>query len=60
MNKTKHNKVEICTGKWGCGMFGGHVELKFIIQWISSSLAGRNMNFCTFNDDKLKKLSKSY
>lgn len=33
----------ICTGRWGCGAFGGDIYLKFLIQWISCSVAQRKM-----------------
>lgn len=25
-------------GNWGCGAFGGHLQLKFLIQWIAASM----------------------
>ncbi|KAF9435556.1 hypothetical protein BGZ76_006053 [Entomortierella beljakovae] len=28
----------IATGNWGCGAFGGHLQLKFILQWIAASV----------------------
>ncbi|TMW64171.1 hypothetical protein Poli38472_014288 [Pythium oligandrum] len=31
----------IATGNWGCGVFCGDPELKFLIQWLAASLAGR-------------------
>lgn len=30
----------IATGNWGCGAFGGHLQLKFVIQWIAASICG--------------------
>ena len=27
----------IATGNWGCGAFGGDVELKSLLQWIAAS-----------------------
>ncbi|CAD8102033.1 unnamed protein product [Paramecium primaurelia] len=30
----------ICTGKWGCGAFGGEWQLKALIQWVAASLGG--------------------
>lgn len=29
--------VGVATGNWGCGAFGGDVELKSIIQWLAAS-----------------------
>ncbi|KAI3643738.1 hypothetical protein MP228_009902 [Amoeboaphelidium protococcarum] len=31
----------IATGNWGCGVFGGDIELKFLIQLIAVILSGR-------------------
>ncbi|CAD8072284.1 unnamed protein product [Paramecium sonneborni] len=31
---------KICTGKWGCGAFGGEWQLKALIQWVAASLGG--------------------
>ena len=44
----------IVTGKWGCGAFKGHPELKFIIQWIVASKLNKKMLFCGFGDSKFK------
>ncbi|KAF9116171.1 hypothetical protein BGX27_004511 [Mortierella sp. AM989] len=30
----------IATGNWGCGAFGGHVQLKFLIQLLAASVCG--------------------
>lgn len=38
-------EMGICTGRWGCGVFGGDVYLKFLIQWIACSIANKNMTF---------------
>jgi len=27
----------VCTGRWGCGAYGGDEILKFCIQWIACS-----------------------
>ena len=43
---------KIATGKWGCGDFHGNVQLKFLIQWLASSMAGRDMIFYSFQDVK--------
>ncbi|KAF9108854.1 hypothetical protein BGX27_008190 [Mortierella sp. AM989] len=33
------NRVRpIATGNWGCGAFGGHLQLKFVLQWIAASM----------------------
>jgi len=45
-------KKDVSTGKWGCGVFGGDLEMKFLEQWIAVSAGepGRKMVFCTFHD----------
>ncbi|KAI6204205.1 hypothetical protein M3Y94_00645600 [Aphelenchoides besseyi] len=48
--RTPDAPLEIATGAWGCGNFKGNVELKFLIQWLAASLAGRPLRFHTFND----------
>ncbi|KAF9990715.1 hypothetical protein BGZ75_000101 [Mortierella antarctica] len=30
----------IATGNWGCGAFGGHLQLKFLIQLLAASVCG--------------------
>ncbi|KAF8970756.1 hypothetical protein BGZ46_010400, partial [Entomortierella lignicola] len=34
------NAPLIATGNWGCGAFGGHVQLKFLIQLLAASVCG--------------------
>lgn len=29
-------------------MFGGDVQLKFVLQWMAASLAGKRLHYCTF------------
>ena len=46
------------TGNWGCGCFRGDIELKYMIQWICSSIepSVANIVFCPFDQgDFLKK-----
>ncbi|KAG0579667.1 hypothetical protein KC19_4G115200 [Ceratodon purpureus] len=31
----------IATGNWGCGVFGGNLQLKSMLQWLAASQAGR-------------------
>jgi len=51
-------KKDIATGRWGCGVFKGDVQLKFIIQWAAASRAGRDMQFYSFEDSKMKGADK--
>lgn len=43
---------DVATGKWGCGVFGGDPEMKFLEQWlaVSAGARGRRLVFCTFGD----------
>jgi len=43
------------TGNWGCGAFGGDVQLKFLLQWIMSSFHGRKLRYFPFGDRGLLK-----
>ncbi|KAF9376014.1 hypothetical protein CPB97_011082 [Podila verticillata] len=48
----------IATGNWGCGAFGGHLQLKFLIQWIAASVcAGYTRDDTVGNRTKNKKVS---
>lgn len=38
-------QMAVCTGKWGCGAFGGNLYCKFLIQWIGCSFANKDMRF---------------
>ena len=58
--ETNSNKT-IATGNWGCGVFGGNHELKFIEQWIAASFAGvKKLNYYSFNDEHMKMAAKYY
>ena len=51
----------IATGNWGCGVFEGIPELKFIEQWIAASLAGvQRLDYYTFGDKKMQNLIPFY
>ncbi|CAK5085374.1 unnamed protein product [Meloidogyne enterolobii] len=39
---------QIATGNWGCGVFGGDLHLKSLIQLMAASLACRPLVFFTF------------
>ncbi|GJJ69885.1 poly(ADP-ribose) glycohydrolase [Entomortierella parvispora] len=57
----------IATGNWGCGAFGGHLELKFLIQLLAASVCqafceddkdvalGRDLVYYTYGLDDLGK-----
>lgn len=46
--------MSICSGNWGCGAFGGDAQLKFLLQWISSSMLNKKLIYCRFGNEELK------
>lgn len=48
----------VATGNWGCGAFGGDVQLKFLLQWIACSLLKKKMIYCTFGNKRLVQVEK--
>ncbi len=48
----------ISTGNWGCGAFNGNHQLKFLIQWLSSTVACRPIVYYTFRDRSLANASE--
>ena len=40
------------TGNWGCGCFGGDLQLKALLQWMAASRAGRAMIYYPFGDSR--------
>lgn len=51
-------EVAVCSGKWGCGAFGGDEDLKFLIQWIAASEAGRELIYITDAESKIEELER--
>ena len=48
-------KIDFATGNWGCGSFGGDLELKTLQQWIASSIAELDhIVYCTAREDLFK------
>lgn len=41
------DRSSIATGHWGCGVFGGDYQLKFLLQWMAASQTKRQMNYYT-------------
>ncbi|GMF54423.1 unnamed protein product [Phytophthora fragariaefolia] len=41
----------VATGNWGCGVFQGDRELKFLIQWLAASLRHRDLVYVLFERD---------
>jgi hypothetical protein len=48
------SKMEVCTGRWGCGVYKGDSYFKFTIQWIACSLANRKMIYMAKDDEEMK------
>jgi len=46
------NRRKVATGNWGGGAFKGNRQLKFMIQWLAASRAGRGIVFYLFDDTK--------
>lgn len=41
----------ISTGKWGCGAFGGNIELKFVQQLMAAQITGKQLFYSSFGSD---------
>lgn len=51
----------IATGNWGCGVFNGIHELKFVEQWIAASFTGvQRLDYYTFNKIEMQNALKYY
>ncbi|CAG9578129.1 unnamed protein product [Danaus chrysippus] len=44
----------VATGNWGCGAFGGSPRLKFLIQTMALTMAGRPLAYYTFDNKVLR------
>lgn len=42
---------DVAGGNWGCGVFGGDYELKFLIQWAACGTAGKTLHYFPFDND---------
>lgn len=59
-DRAKHLWRKVATGNWGCGVFGGMVELKSVLQWMACSRADRAMVYFPFEQpigDRLASLA---
>ena len=55
----KNEEKSIATGNWGCGVFGGDHELKFLQQWIAASFAGiERLDYYTFGENEMEYIIK--
>ncbi|KPA84135.1 putative poly (ADP-ribose) glycohydrolase [Leptomonas pyrrhocoris] len=46
-----HALPAVAGGNWGCGVFGGDYELKFLIQWAACGIAGKELHYCPFDNN---------
>ena len=46
-----HEASTICSGNWGCGYFGGDIQLKALIQMLCAARAGKPLWYYTFGED---------
>lgn len=48
---------QVATGNWGCGVFNGDREFKFLLQWLAASIHDRpKMRFHTIGDTAFQTL----
>ena len=51
----------ISTGNWGCGIYNGIFELKFLEQWIAASFAGvQRLDYYTFGKEEMQNAINCY
>lgn len=48
----------IATGNWGCGVFGGFVDLKAVLQWMAASMGQRQLRYYPFGDSVNERLGQ--
>ncbi|KAG8190782.1 hypothetical protein JTE90_005818 [Oedothorax gibbosus] len=58
-NSLPANLPAVATGNWGCGAFNGYASLKFYIQLMAASEAGRDLLYFTFGNKTLKRELKT-
>lgn len=46
----------LATGNWGSGAFSGDPQLKFLLQWMACTMAGRDMLYYPFGDPRMAEL----
>ena len=61
----KRNRIiaieSISTGNWGCGVYNGIFELKFLEQWIAASFAGvQRLDYYTFGKEEMQNAINCY
>jgi len=46
--------LPFATGNWGCGVFGGDPQYKFLLQWLVASQVGRPLVYAPFDDHRMR------
>lgn len=41
--------LAVAGGNWGCGVFGGDLELKLLLQWAACGVAGKELHYFPFD-----------
>ena len=55
------NYIKKATGNWGCGIYHGILQLKFIEQCLAASFAGvQRLDYYTFGEKKMDEAIKYY
>lgn len=49
--RTNMKYADVATGNWGCGAFMGFLPLKFLLQWMATSLASRSYIYYSFGNE---------
>ena len=57
-NGSSSHNSPVATGNWGCGAFGGHIQLKSMLQWCAAALCGREVLYYTFKDPNAEGLEE--
>ena len=61
INTENNFEKSIATGNWGCGIFQGIHQLKFIEQWIAASFAGvQRLDYYTFKEKRMEEAIQNY
>ncbi|EPY21547.1 poly(ADP-ribose) glycohydrolase [Angomonas deanei] len=43
--------TSVAGGNWGCGIFGGDYELKFLIQWLACCISKKQLHYFPFDNE---------
>jgi len=58
-DKTGKKAPALVTGNWGCGMWGGDPQLKFLVQWLVASASERELVYHPFGEERLEELEET-